>query len=103
MKTVANLRYLLPLALLLSAAAIADMLPGADAEAVTASGDKVILHPNGRWEYVDVDKAKTAKDIAKQYPENQGCPPGWHGGYLGIGRCIPPGDKDFNRGSLIGK
>lgn len=77
--------------------------PGQELEAVTATGDKVLLHPNGRWEFVDTQKAQAAKEVAKQYPENQGCPPGWHGGLLGIGRCIPPGDKDFNRGSMIGK
>lgn len=30
------------------------------------------------------------------------CPPGSQGGFFGT-RCIPPGDKDFNRGSLSGK
>lgn len=29
--------------------------------------------------------------------------PGWRGGLLGFGRCVPPGDKDFNCGSMIGK
>jgi hypothetical protein len=77
--------------------------PGEKVEATTVAGDRVVLHPNGRWEFVDVNKAKTAQEIAKQYPENQVCPPGWRGGILGFGRCIPPGDKDFNRGSMIGK
>lgn len=76
---------------------------GQDVEAVTAGGDKVMLHPNGRWEYVDTGKAQMAKEIAQRYPENQTCPPGWQGGLLGFGRCIPPGDPDFNRGSRIGK
>ena len=80
--------------------AIAD---GTDVDAVTASGDKVILHPNGKWDYVDVAKAQAAQEVAKTFPENQGCPPGWQGGYFGLGRCIPPGDKDYNRGSLSGK
>lgn len=74
-----------------------------DIEAATAHGDKVVLHANGRWEYVDIQKAQAAQEIAKQFPENQGCPPGYQGGYLGVGRCIPPGDKDFNRRSLSGK
>lgn len=69
-------------------------------EAVTPSGDKVLLHPNGRWEYVDARKADEARKVAQQYPENQGCPPGSQGGLLGFGRCIMPGDKDYNRGSL---
>jgi hypothetical protein len=71
-----------------------------EVEATTSSGDKVLLHPNGRWEFVDAKKQTEAKKVADQFPENQGCPPGWQGGALGFGRCIPPGDKDFNRGSM---
>ncbi len=74
-----------------------------DIQAATNTGDKVVLHPNGRWEFVDAQKAEAARKVAEQYPENRGCPPGWQGGALGIGRCIPPGDKDFNRRSLSGK
>jgi hypothetical protein len=73
---------------------------GTTVEATTAAGEKVLLHPNGRWEYVNAQKAAAARKVAEQYPENQGCPPGSQGGWFGIGRCIPPGDKDFNRGSL---
>ena len=69
-------------------------------EATTGTGDRVMLHPNGRWEFVDEKKAEAARVVAKQFPENQGCPPGSQGGLLGFGRCIMPGDKDFNRGSL---
>lgn len=72
----------------------------ADVTATTASGDKVLLHLNGRWEFIDAKKQTEAKKVADQYPENQGCPPGSQGGFFGIGRCIPPGDKDFNRGSM---
>ena len=86
----------------LSTPALADEL-GKDLQAVTPSGDQVVLHPNGRWEFVDTTKAAEAKEVAKQYPENQGCPPGTQGGYLGLGRCIPIGDKDYNRGSISGK
>jgi hypothetical protein len=71
-------------------------------EATTINGDKVILLPNGRWEFVDSAKATEAGKIAKQYPENQVCPPGSQGGFFGT-RCILPGDKEFNRGSKIGK
>jgi hypothetical protein len=71
-----------------------------DVEATTATGEKVLLHPNGRWEFVDAQKQAEAKKVADQFPENKGCPPGWQGGLLGMGRCIPPGDKDFNRGSM---
>lgn len=72
-------------------------------KATTVNGDKVMLHLNGRWEFVDVKKAAEAKEVAKQYPENQGCPPGTQGGLLGLGRCIPIGDKEYNRGSMSGK
>lgn len=74
-----------------------------DITATSENGDQVVLHPNGRWEFVDAKKAVQAAAIAKQYPENQGCANGEQGGFLGIGRCIPVGDKDFNRGSGIGK
>lgn len=74
-----------------------------DIHAVTPNGDQVVLHPNGRWEFVDHKKAAEAEKVAKQFPENQGCPPGTQGGFLGFGRCIPIGDKDFNRGSMSGK
>ena len=74
--------------------------PAADLEATTAKGEKVLLHPNGRWEFVDTQKQAEAKKVAEQFPENKGCPPGWQGGLLGVGRCIPPGDKDYNRGSM---
>lgn len=69
-------------------------------EASTASGEKVRLHPNGRWEYVDTQKAAAARVVADQYPENQLRPKDAHGCVFGIGRCIMPGDKDYNRGTL---
>jgi hypothetical protein len=95
------LAFVFLLSMFSSVSSIADT-SGKDIEVVTPSGDKAILHPNGRWDYVDTAKAQAAQEIAKTYPENQGCPPGWQGGW-GLGRCIPPGDKDFNRGSLSGK
>ena len=76
---------------------------GKDITAATPQGDQVILHPNGRWEFVDTKKAAVAKEVASQYVENQGCPHGTQGGFLGFGRCIAEGDKDFNRGSMSGK
>jgi hypothetical protein len=69
-------------------------------EATTASGEKVRLHPNGRWEYVDTQKAAAAKVVADQYPENKLRPMDAQGCLFGIGRCIMPGDKDYNRGTL---
>lgn len=74
-----------------------------DINAISTNGDQVVLHPNGRWEFIDSKKAVQSAEIAKQYLENQGCSHGEQGGFLGLGRCIPVGDKDFNRGSGIGK
>ncbi|WP_225907057.1 hypothetical protein [Methyloradius palustris] len=98
--TLAVLSMLFAASLSMSYAAAEDA--GSDIEAVTASGDKVILQPNGRWKFVEKEKAVVAEKISKQYVENQGCPNGTQGGFfgLGVGRCIKPGDKDFNRGTL---
>ncbi|MBA3695500.1 MAG: hypothetical protein H0W85_01730 [Methylotenera sp.] len=74
-----------------------------DIAATTPQGDQVVLHPNGRWEFTDTKKAAVAKEVASQYTENQGCPHGTQGGFLGFGRCITAIDKDFNRGSMGGK
>ncbi|MFC5302457.1 hypothetical protein [Azospira restricta] len=71
--------------------------------ATTAQGDAVRLHPNGRWEFVDAEKAAQARELAAQYPENRVRPVDAQGGAFGIGRTIMPGDKDYNRGSLSGK
>ena len=89
-------------ALLVSTSAFAEG-EGKDITAATPQGDQVILHPNGRWEFVDTKKAAVAKEVASEYVENQGCPHGTQGGFLGFGRCIAEGDKDFNRGSMSGK
>ena len=66
-------------------------------EATTASGEKVRLLSNGRWEYVNEQKAAAQRqvveaDIAR---ERSG-----QGGWFGIGRRVQEGDKDYNRGSL---
>lgn len=68
-----------------------------------ANGEDVLLFPNGRWEYVNTVKAAEAKKVADTFPENKVCPPGSQGGLFGVGRCIKPGDKDYNRRSLSGK
>ena len=49
-----------------SAAALAQSQPPdrTPIEATTAGGDKVLLHPNGRWEFVDTKKADAAKKTA---------------------------------------
>lgn len=69
-------------------------------EATTVQGEKVLLHPNGRWEFLDAKKAEEAKKVAEQYPENRTRPVDAQGGLAGFGRIIMPGDKDYNRGSL---
>ncbi len=72
-------------------------------EATTASGDKVLLLPNGRWQFVDAAKAEEARRVAERYPENHLRPEAAQGGWFGMGRMVMPGDKDYNRGSLSGK
>jgi hypothetical protein len=66
-------------------------------EAITAGGEKVRLLPNGRWEYVDPVKAEPQKKAREAEAERER---NSQGGLFGIGRTIPPGDKDYNRGSL---
>lgn len=80
----------------------ADTTPN-DIIVLTPQGDEVLLHPNGRWEFTNSKKAIEAKEIAQQFPENKGCSSNTQGGFLGLGRCVPVGDKDYNRGSLSGK
>lgn len=94
---------LLWISLTLSSILVIAAEAGEDIAAKTAQGDQVVLHPNGRWEFIDTKKAAVAKEVASQYEENQGCPHGTQGGFLGFGRCISKDDKDFNRGSLSGK
>ena len=70
-------------------------------EATTGNGEKVRLHPNGRWEFVDAAKAAEASAVAAQFPENKARPVDAQGGLFGnFGRTIMPGDPDYNRGSL---
>lgn len=69
-------------------------------DAATAAGEKVRLLPNGRWEYVDAQKAAVARAVADRYPENRLRPMDAQGCLFGIGRCVMPGDKDYNRGTL---
>ncbi len=78
----------------------AEELDRAPVEATTAKGEKVRLYPNGRWEYVSVEKQAAAAKVAAQYPENNTRPVEAQGCIMGFGRCIMPGDKDYNRGSL---
>ena len=103
-----SLHRILRGACLIAAATLSLLLvvPGVQAqgvetlEATTASGEKVRLLPNGRWEFVDAQKAAAAKVVADQYPENKLRPMDAQGCLFGVGRCIMPGDKDYNRGTL---
>jgi hypothetical protein len=105
-------------------------------ETTTPSGDRILLHPDGRWEYADPAKraasprpaapaavapaapspaavapaaaspaaAPVAAAPASATPVAAGaCPPGSQGHLFRIGRCVMPGDQDYNRGSLSGK
>ena len=66
-------------------------------EATTAAGEKVRLLSNGRWEYADPVKAEPQRKARGAEIERERSA---QGGWLGIGRTIQPGDKDYNRGSL---
>lgn len=88
------------LVLLAGFAAVVHAQSAAVIDATTATGEKVRLLPNGRWEYVDAQKAAAAKVVADQYPENKLRPMDAQGCIFGIGRCVMPGDKDYNRGTL---
>jgi hypothetical protein len=88
------------LVLLAGFAAVVHAQSAAVIDATTADGEKVRLLPNGRWEYIDAQKAAAAKVVADQYPENKLRPMDAQGCIFGIGRCLMPGDKDYNRGTL---
>jgi hypothetical protein len=79
--------------------AAAETLDRTPLQAVTASGETVLLFPSGHWEFADTDKAAAARKSAAQYPENRTRPIDAQGGWFG-GRVIMPGDPDYNRGSL---
>lgn len=79
----------------------ADSFP--DIEALTNSGEKVILHADGKWEFVNAQKAAAAKEIAIKLDPVANCPAGSQGTFFGFGRCILPGDKDYQTGSRSGK
>ncbi|MES2635799.1 MAG: hypothetical protein V4605_00640 [Pseudomonadota bacterium] len=74
-----------------------------DIEAKTKAGESVILHANGKWEFVNTQKAAKAKETAIKLDPAANCPPGSQGSFFGFGRCILPGDKDYVTGSRSGK
>ena len=65
-------------------------------DATTVAGEKVRLLPDGRWEYVDPKKAEPQRKARVEEEERERKA---QGGWLGFGRKIYEGDKDFNRGS----
>lgn len=78
-------------------------------DATTASGERVRLLPDGRWEWIDGQKAgaqKQQRDVEVKKQEEVRQAEIWReraaqgGGVLGFGRTIYEGDKDYNRGSL---
>ena len=85
------------LVLLLGLASQAAFPQEAILDATTSAGEKVRLLPNGRWEYSDPKKAEVQRQAAEAQTERERSS---QGGFLGIGRRIYPGDKDYNRGSL---
>jgi len=81
-------------------------------ETTTPAGDRILLYPDGRWEYADPAKRAAspkpappaAATPAPATPVAAGaCPPGSQGHLFGVGGCVVPGDRDYNRGSLSGK
>ena len=66
-------------------------------EATTATGEKVRLFPDGRWEYADPVKAEPQKKARAAETERER---NAQGGWFGFGRKIYEGDKDYNRGTL---
>jgi hypothetical protein len=83
--------------LVISALLVSGAAHAQEIEATTASGEKVRLLPNGRWEYVNQQKAVAQRqaveaDLARERSSQ--------GGFFGLGRRVYEGDKDFNRGTL---
>ena len=83
--------------LLLAGVAGAFAVQAQEIEATTAAGEKVRLRPNGRWEFVNQQKAAVQRqaveaDLARERSSQ--------GGFFGLGRRVYEGDKDFNRGTL---
>lgn len=83
--------------LVLFAASSLGALAQERAEATTAKGEKVILFPNGRWEFADQPRAQVQREERRVEDERER---GSQGGFLGFGRRVYEGDKDYNRGSL---
>lgn len=65
-------------------------VPSVPVDATLADGRTVTLHPDGRWEFKDRLLARQAQQVQDSQKK----------GNLGFGRYVPPGDPDYNRGSL---
>lgn len=99
-----NLTALLFLALMgVSATTSAQENQPDDIQARTLSGDEVVLHSNGYWEFKDSKKAAEAKVKVEQFERDNSCPLGMRPSFLGMGRCIAFDDPVLKRGSLSGK
>jgi hypothetical protein len=73
-------------------------LAEAPLEARTEDGRRVILHPDGRWEFgaATGPGASVGTTQSAARPDDRQC----QGGLFGVGRRVCPGDPDYNRGSL---
>ena len=78
-------------------------------EATTSAGDRVRLLPDGRWEWIDGNKAalqRSEREVAARRQDEQRQAElkrernAQGGGLLGLGRTVYEGDKDYNRGTL---
>ena len=47
-----------------------------DISAKTASGEEIVLHPNGTWKYLNKQKAAEMKIKVDKMPGDDGCPRG---------------------------
>ncbi|MFM9834642.1 MAG: hypothetical protein ACKVOA_00895 [Methylophilaceae bacterium] len=59
-------------------------------DAVTDAGEKVVLFPDGHWEYVDQQKAAVVKREIQQKKRDADCPPEAREGLFG---CLLQNDK----------
>ena len=59
-------------------------------DAVTESGDKVTLFPDGHWEYIDQQKAAVVRQEIQQKKSDADCPPEARDSLFG---CLLQADK----------
>ena len=81
---------LLMLCFLASVCLLATAAESNKIDAVTDTGEKVILFPDGHWEFVDQQKAAAAKQEIQQKKIDADCPPDARDGLFG---CLLQGDK----------